>query len=34
MRCFEAGADGAVVLAAGVSTSQEGSELVPGWWKD
>jgi hypothetical protein len=34
MRCIEAGPDGAVVLAAGVSTTQESSEIVPGWWKD
>jgi mannose-6-phosphate isomerase-like protein (cupin superfamily) len=35
MRQFEAGADGAEVLAVGApATGEDDSELVTGWWSD
>ena len=35
MRSFEAGAEGAEIIAFGAPTSGENdSEVVPGWWSD
>jgi mannose-6-phosphate isomerase-like protein (cupin superfamily) len=37
MRCFEAGPDGAEIIAFGapqVADRREEAEMVPGWWSD
>ena len=35
MRCFEAGPDGAEILAFGApTTGGNDAEIVPGWWAD